>query len=119
MVGMHSVFATVVRTASVWIWSDSVRWSDRVSNTPSHTVCRRGSLLADVREEIRKILVPHEFMVGWWMMLGKIIGPVAFAGLPYEINLSLLDAVFNPMIPHVPGLGFFRFDKIFEYSMRG
>ena len=55
-----------------------------------------------------KILISHEFVMGRWVVFGKIIGAVGFAGTPVEIELLLGNAIFEPMIAHVKGLGFFH-----------
>ena len=38
-------------------------------------------------------------------MFGEVIGEVEFSGLPEKIELTLLDAVFDPPIVHVERLG--------------
>lgn len=55
-----------------------------------------------------KVLVSHEFMMGGRMVLGEIIGTVEFSRRPVEIELLLGNAIFEPMITHVEGFGFFH-----------
>jgi hypothetical protein len=77
-------------------------------NTPSHGG-RDGGF-----SNTLEILIAHELVVGWWVVLGKIIGSVSFAWGPKEIELTLCNAIFEPMITHVKGLGFFHANLSFE-----
>jgi hypothetical protein len=58
-------------------------------NTPSHR--RRRDVSG---KSTLKILITHEFVMGWWVMFGKIIGAVGFAGTPVEIEVLLGNAIF-------------------------
>ena len=71
-------------------------------NTPSHGG-RDGGF-----SNTLEILIAHEFVVGWWVVLGEIIGSVSFAGGPIEIELTLCNAIFEPVIAHIKGFGFFH-----------
>ena len=44
-------------------------------------------------------------MMRWRMMLCKVITAVETAGGPEEIELSLSNAVFDPVVAHVEGFG--------------
>jgi hypothetical protein len=60
-----------------------------------------------VQEALKKVKT-HEFVMCRWMMFGKIIGTIQFAGGPIEIELLLSNSIFEPMIPHIESLGFFE-----------
>jgi hypothetical protein len=51
-----------------------------------------------------KIFVAHLFVVPGWVVLGKIIGKVEFAGGQEEIELALADAILHPPVSHVERL---------------
>ena len=55
-----------------------------------------------------QILVAHEFMMSRWMMLGEIIRAVQFSGGPVEVELFLINAIFEPMVSHVESFGPFH-----------
>jgi hypothetical protein len=42
-------------------------------------------------------------MMGWGMVLGKIVGEVAFTCTPMNDELNLLDSVADPVKAHVDG----------------
>ena len=42
------------------------------------------------------------------MMLGEIISAVQFSGGPVEVELFLINAIFEPMVSHVESFGFFH-----------
>ena len=44
------------------------------------------------------------------MMFGEVVSLVQYASAPIDMELSLLDAVANPVKAHVDGLGTFLFD---------
>jgi hypothetical protein len=50
-----------------------------------------------------KILIAHEFVMGWRMMFGKIISTVGFPTGPVEVKLLLSNAIFKPVVTHVKG----------------
>jgi hypothetical protein len=64
-----------------------------------------------------KILIAHEFVMGWRMMFGKIIGTVGFPGGPVEFKLLLTNAIFEPVIMHVKGFRFFHADLSMENAV--
>jgi hypothetical protein len=51
--------------------------------------------------------VTHDFVVCWWEVFGKIVGPVVYSFIPVGSDMLLEDPIFNPMISHVPGFGTF------------
>jgi hypothetical protein len=55
-----------------------------------------------------KIPRAHQFVTGWWMMFGKIIGRVQFSGSPIKMELFLGNAILEPVVTHVKGFGFFQ-----------
>jgi hypothetical protein len=64
-----------------------------------------------------KILIVHEFMMGWRMMFGKIIGTVGSPGGPVEVKLLLSNAIFEPVVTHVKGFRFFHMDLSMENAV--
>ena len=44
-------------------------------------------------------------------MLGEVIGPVMNAFVPAGAKVLAFDAIFDPMIAHVPGFGSFWFHE--------
>ena len=66
-----------------------------------------------------KILIVHEFVMGWMMMFGKIIGTVGFPRGPVEVKLLLSNAIFEPVVTHVKRLGAFHADCGMEDAVRG
>jgi hypothetical protein len=44
-------------------------------------------------------------VIGWWMMLGKIVGLIGFSRLPVDNELDLFDQVADPVETHVHGFG--------------
>ena len=55
-----------------------------------------------------KILRAHEFVMGGWVVLGKIISSVGFSGSPVKIELLLGNEIFKPMIAHLKSFGLFH-----------
>ena len=52
-----------------------------------------------------EILWAHEFVMCRWMMLGEIVRIVLFSRGPIQIELTLSDAVLEPVIAHVECFG--------------
>ena len=46
--------------------------------------------------------------MGRWVVLGKIVGGICFAGGPIDIELFLCDAIFKPVVAHVECFGSFH-----------
>ena len=64
-----------------------------------------------------KILIAHEFVMGWRMMFGKIIGTVGFPRGPVEVKLLLSNAIFEPVVTHVKGFRLFHADLSMENAV--
>ena len=46
------------------------------------------------------------------MVLGEVVGLVQTAFLPVDVELTLADAVADPVKPHVDGFGALLFDRV-------
>jgi hypothetical protein len=44
-------------------------------------------------------------MMGWRMVLGKVVGEIVFTGTPMNYKLALLDSVAYLVKAHVNGFG--------------
>ena len=64
-----------------------------------------------------KILIAHEFVMGRWVVFGKIISTVVFSGRPIKIELLLSNAIFEPVVAHVKGFRFFHSDLRMENTV--
>ena len=51
-------------------------------------------------------------MLVGWEGFGEEIGNVTVAGDPLDVELALADAVAEPVVPHVDGLGLSDFDRV-------
>jgi hypothetical protein len=51
-------------------------------------------------------------MMGWGMVLGKVVGEIVFTGMPVNYELALLDSVVDPVKAHVYGFGATLFDRL-------
>ncbi len=60
----------------------------------------------------------HELVMGQWVVFGKVIGSIEFALRPVEVELTLCNLIFQPVIPHVKSFGAFHADLGAEYVMR-
>jgi hypothetical protein len=49
-------------------------------------------------------------MMGWGMVLGKVVGEIVFTGTPMNYELALLDSVADPVKAHGNGFGVMVFD---------
>ena len=49
------------------------------------------------------------------MVFCKIIGSIVFAFCPEQVELALRDAIFDPMVSHVEGLGSLHSDLRSKY----
>ena len=58
----------------------------------------------------------HFDMVLHRVMLCVVVGTVLFAWLPKDLELSLADAVSDPIKSHIHGFGAFLFDRVICYS---
>jgi hypothetical protein len=45
-----------------------------------------------------------------WVVFGKVVRSVEFAGSPVEVELSLGDGILQPMITHIKCFGFLHAD---------
>jgi hypothetical protein len=61
-----------------------------------------------------KILMAQLYVMGGRMMLGKVISRVELARRPVEVELALLDVVFQPFVLHVEGFRSFEPNLRFE-----
>ena len=59
-------------------------------------------------EHLLEVLGTHEFVMRRWMMFGEIVGAVLFARRPIQIELSLRDAILEPVVSHVERFGSFH-----------
>jgi hypothetical protein len=50
-------------------------------------------------------------MMGWGMVLGKVVGEIVFTGTPVNDELALLDSVADLVKAHVYGFGATLFDR--------
>ena len=66
-----------------------------------------------------KILMAQLYVMGGRMMLGEVISRVELAGRPVEVELTLLDAVFQPFVSHVEGFRSFEPNLRFEDAVSG
>jgi hypothetical protein len=55
-------------------------------------------------------------MMGWWMMLGEVVGLIGFSGFPVENELSLFDSVADPVETYVHGNGSAMLDSVVGYA---
>ena len=46
----------------------------------------------------------HILVMGWWKVLGKIIGSFVFTLYPIQVKLPLCYVILDSMIPYVKGL---------------
>ena len=69
-------------------------------------MCRDG--IDHMRTLESPAVISFGFVVGWWEVLGVVVGSVVLAGCPVEVELRLGDAILEPMISHVKGLGTFH-----------
>jgi hypothetical protein len=53
----------------------------------------------------------HQFMMGWGMVLGKVVGKIVFTGMPVNYELALLDSASDPVKAHIYGFGATLFDR--------
>ena len=51
-------------------------------------------------------------MVCGWMMLSKKIGPIGNTAAPINVELTLANAIANPIETHVNSFGAFLFDRV-------
>ena len=49
------------------------------------------------------VLVAHDAMMPWRVMLGEVVGQVELAWGPDEVELALVDSVLHPPVAHVVG----------------
>ena len=56
-------------------------------------------------------LVRREVMIGYWIVLRKIIRPVMYSPFPIVIQVARFGTIFEPMVFHIPGFGTFRLNK--------
>ena len=63
-----------------------------------------------------EILVTHYFMIGWWMVLRKIIRPVVYSPFPIGIQVANFCTIFKPMVFHISVFGTFRLHKRVDNS---
>jgi hypothetical protein len=82
------------------------------SNTPLHRRRPDGRCKCAM-----KILIAHEFVMGWRMMFGKIIGSVGSPGGPVEVKLLLSIAIFKPVVTHVKSFRLFHADLSMENAV--
>ena len=57
-----------------------------------------------------EILVSNLFVMGRRKMLSKVIGSVQVASSPVQTELSLFNAILDPVIPHIKGFRGFHTD---------
>jgi hypothetical protein len=50
-------------------------------------------------------------MMGWGVVLGKVVGKIVFTGTPVNYELALLDSVADPVKAHIYGFGAKLFDR--------
>jgi hypothetical protein len=55
--------------------------------------------------EIEQVPGAHEAMMGWGVMLGKVVSQIVGATAPMDKEFLLLDAIADPIKAHVNGFG--------------
>ena len=76
------------------------------NNTPSQNMISHVELVASGRViDVRAVILAHRGVMGCWMRLGEEISEVLLAGVPEHVEVSLSDAVSDPVVPHGDGLG--------------
>jgi hypothetical protein len=85
-----------------WMWP--VTWPNR-SNTPSHVSSHHVSV-SSCHFSLRalKAVTLHEAMVGRRMVLSEAVSSVELAWSPVHVEVSLCNAIFEPVPPHVKRL---------------
>jgi hypothetical protein len=53
-------------------------------------------------------------MMGWWVMLAKVIAQICFSWCPIDAELALFGAVFYPIEMHVHCSGALLFDCVID-----
>ena len=61
-----------------------------------------------------KVAITHDLVMPRWMVFCKIICHVELAFTPYDLKLLIVDAIVEPMEPHIEGLGEFRTNRSSE-----
>jgi hypothetical protein len=56
-------------------------------------------------------------MMGWWVVFGDVVAHVLGARAPVNLELFLIDSVFEPVESHVECFRAFLFDEGCEDSM--
>jgi hypothetical protein len=53
--------------------------------------------------KFKQVARAHQFMMGWGMVRGKVVGEIVFTDTPVNYKLALLDSVADPVKAHVDG----------------
>ena len=91
-------------------WRHSVIQIYVITLTHLHTLCGVQKLVFH-EVYLLEIPLPHYFMIGWRMVLLKIIRPVMYSSLPIGIKAAHFCTIFEPMVFHIPGFGTFWLHK--------
>jgi hypothetical protein len=51
--------------------------------------------------KFKQVTRSHQFVMGWGMVLGEVIGEIVFTGTPMNNELALLDSIADPVESHV------------------
>ena len=91
---------------------DATGWYESVCSY-QHTLAHFVACKKLVHHEVYllEILVPHYFMIGWWMVLRKIIRPIMYSPFPIGSKVAHFGTIFGPMVCHIPGFGTFWLHK--------
>ena len=82
-----------------------VRLGER-SNTPSHGSCdSRGMNKSKNVVSCANVFRSHDFVMGWRMMFGEVVGQVFYSLFPIYSELFLCHAIPEPVESHIPGFG--------------
>jgi hypothetical protein len=62
----------------------------------------------------KQVAWAHQFMMGWGMVLGEVVGEIVFTGRPMNYELVLLDSVADPLKAHVDGFWATLFNRFID-----
>jgi hypothetical protein len=79
-----------------------------VRNLPTltHPRTKLGSRFMKFKQVTRS----HQFVMGWGVVFGEVIGEIVFTGAPVNDELVLLDSIADPVESHVNCFGSALFD---------